>query len=66
MTAFDAAAGHPHGEAPWVVVAAVAFFALGGAAEFAAPDDEGGVEETACFEVFEETCDGFIGLTAEL
>ena len=41
-----AAAGHPHGEAARVVVAAVIGFrnsalAVNGAAEFAAPDDEG-------------------------
>jgi hypothetical protein len=35
----DAAAGHPHGEAGGIVVAAVTVLAAGGAAELAAPDD---------------------------
>ena len=59
---FDAAAGHPHGEGVFVVVAADAdFFAAavlalfdGGAAEFGAPDDEGFIEEAAEFEVADE------------
>ena len=41
----EAAAGHEHGEAVWVMVAAVAAFGDGGAAELAAPDDCGLVEE---------------------
>ena len=62
VAAFRAAAGEPHREAVVVVVAAgggVDFLALRkfdrrGAAEFAAPDDEGVVEEAALFEIGEE------------
>ncbi|MFM1944913.1 MAG: hypothetical protein RI897_3895 [Verrucomicrobiota bacterium] len=59
----DTAAGEPHGEALDVVVASFAAFFLGhgGAAEFAAPDDEGVVEQAALFEVGEEGVGGFIG-----
>ena len=47
VAGFHAAAGHPHGEAGGVVVAAIAFLAHGGAAELAAPDDEGFIEQAA-------------------
>ena len=51
--ALDAAAGHPHGEAVGVVVAAGAFGVFGRrlAAELAAPDDERLVEQAALLEV---------------
>ena len=51
--ALDAAAGHPDREALDVVVAAVA---LGhrGAAELAAPDDEGVVEHPALLQVLDQ------------
>src|SRR5688572_21355049 len=54
--AFDATAGQPHGESVNVVVAAsgVAVLAHGCAAEFAAPNDKGVVEEPAGFQVFHE------------
>ena len=60
LTGFDAAAGEPHGEAAGVVVATEAFWgevalAVNGAAKFAAPDDEGVIEEAALFEVFDES-----------
>ena len=45
--ALHTAAGHPHGEAGGVVIASIAFFAHGGPAEFAAPDDEGFVQQAA-------------------
>ncbi len=54
------AAGHPEGEALGIVVASVGFPAVGGAAEFAAPDDERVVEETAGAEVVEECGDGAV------
>src|SRR6185295_14830720 len=60
LAAFDAAAGHPDAEAVWIVVAAVGAFAHGHAAEFAAPNDKGGVEEAAGFEVGEKSGDGEI------
>ncbi len=62
--AFDAAAGHPEGEAFVVVVASVGALAVGGAAELAAPDDEGVLEEIALFEVLKEAGDGLVDLTA--
>ena len=53
-SALDAAAGHPHGEAEWVVIAADDFdvaaigeLRAGRAAEFAAPDDERVFEQAA-------------------
>ena len=56
--AFDAAAGHPHGEAAGVMVAAVVFFAeaalgVDRAAELAAPDDERVVEQAALLEILD-------------
>ena len=52
--AADAAAGEPVSEAERVVVAAFAALGAGHAAEFGGPEDEGVVEETALFEVFDE------------
>src|SRR5690606_34724235 len=63
LAAFDAAAGHPHGEGLRVMVAAHASsecrarFDHGRAAEFAAPDHESLIEQPALFEVFDE-CGG--------
>src|SRR5579863_6142482 len=52
--AFEAAAGHEHGEAIGIVVAAVAAFGDGGAPELAAPNDGGLVQEAATFEIANE------------
>ena len=69
VAAFDAAAGHPHGETVVVVVAAFAEPLVGAgrgqfdgrcAAEFAAPQDEGFVEQTALFQVGEQGGDGLV------
>ena len=51
--AFHSAAGHPHAEAVWVVVAAgrALAFAERHAAKFAAPHDERGVQQSALLEV---------------
>ena len=59
LTALGAAAGHPHGEAARVVVAAVVLLgesalAVDGATEFAAPDDERIVEHPALLKVLDE------------
>ena len=62
---FDAAAGEPHGERVDVVVAAGAL-AHGGAAEFAAPDDECVVEHAAFLEVFDESGAGLVGVEGGL
>ena len=65
----DAAACHPHGKTAWVMIASVVFVgesALGidGATEFAAPDDEGFVEEPALFEVVDEAVGGLVDVAA--
>jgi hypothetical protein len=62
---FDAAAGHPDGEGTVVVIAAVVgALRHGGAAEFAAPDDESVFEKAALLEVGDERGAGFIGFLA--
>ena len=63
--AFDAATGHPGGEAAGVVIASVLValkfaLAVGGAAEFAGEDDEGVIEHAALFEIGEEAGAGLI------
>ena len=55
-----AAAGHPHGEAAGVMVAAVVVVAqaalrIDRPAELAAPDDEGLVEQPACLQVADQS-----------
>jgi len=67
-TAFDTAAGHPHGEASGVVVAAEVLadeFALAvvGSPELAAPDDEGVVEHASSFEVADQCGGCLIGFS---
>ncbi len=49
LAAFDPATRHPHGETRGVVVSAIAFFAHGGSAEFASPNDECAIEKPASF-----------------
>ena len=70
-TGSNAAAGHPDREGVSVMVAPGAFGRFGslehwGAAEFACENDEGGVEQTASFEVEEEGGDGLVDLLAKL
>ncbi len=60
-----AASGHPHGEPGGVMIPAIALFAHGGASELTAPDDERLFEQSACFEVGEQSGDGFIDGAAE-
>ena len=69
LAAFGAAAGHPHGEAARVVIAAVVF--LGQAAlavdrptELSAPDDQSVIEHTALFEILDEGVAGLIDVLA--
>lgn len=57
---FDAAAGHPGGEAEGVVVATVAALGEGGAAKFAGPDHERFVEQSELFEVGDEGSDRLV------
>src|SRR5207248_2812181 len=71
VAAFEAAAGDPRGEAVGVVVAADLVAAVvvlddGEAAHFAAPVDDGGVEQAAGFEVFDEGGGGAVDLVAAL
>src|SRR5438105_1947587 len=64
----DAAAGQPHGEAVRVMIAAGPFLELGGglAAELAAPDDQGLVEQAAALEVLDQAGDGLVGVAGVL
>ena len=69
QAAFDAGAGHPHGEAARVVVAAVVRLGeralrVDRAAEFAAPDHEGVFEHAARLEVEQQAGAGLVGLLA--
>ena len=66
QAAFDTTASHPHGEAVGVMIAPSAFGVFGSrlASEFAAPDDEGFIEETSVFEVLKEASDGFVGVAS--
>ena len=61
--ALDAAAGHPHGEAEGVVVAARARGILGHRlpAELAAPDDQRLIEQAALLEVLDQAGDRLVG-----
>ncbi len=62
LAPLDPAAGHPHREAEVVVVAPLARFGLGRAAELAAPDDERAVEQPPALQVLEQGGDGPVGL----
>ena len=63
----DPAAGHPHGEAGRVVIAApTALLTDGGAAELAAPDDKGLIEQSRPLEVGQKRGDGLVGHAAHL
>ena len=60
----DPTAGHPHGKAIGVVVPSGPFGVLGCrlATEFSAPDDQRLVEQSASFEVRDQTGDRFVGV----
>ena len=64
--ATDTAACEEGGEAVVIVVTSGAIFRGGSASEFAAPEDEGVIEESALFEVREESGDGAIDGVAEV
>ena len=68
VSGFETTAGCPHGEGVDVVVASGGFagFAHGSAAKFAAPDDECIFEETAFFEIFDESDGGLIDIATDL
>ena len=61
VAGFGAAASEPGGKAARVVIAAVFSLCKGGASEFAAPPDEGVLEEAALFEILQEGRDGLVG-----
>jgi hypothetical protein len=65
--AFEAAAGEPHGEGVDVVIAAGGFAHLAHrrAAEFAAPDDDGVIEQAALLEIFDERGLALVDLLAD-
>src|SRR5262249_26766231 len=56
--ALDASACQPDGESVRVMIAAVRALRHRSAAEFAAPDHQGGFEQSAGFQVFEQRRDG--------
>ena len=66
LSAFDSAAREPHRKAMRIMIAAVAAFAHRHASEFAAPDDQGGVEQAAGFEVFQQGGHRLVALGAKL
>lgn len=65
----DSATGHPDSEAAGMVVAAIIFpcqsaLAIGGAAEFAAPDHEGIVEHAPLFEILYQSGTSLVDVMA--
>src|SRR6185437_16684934 len=63
----DPAAGHPDGETAGMMVAAIVIraelsLAIVGTAEFAAPDHEGLVEQSALFEIGDKGCRCLVGV----
>ena len=66
ITSLDASAGHPDQEAIGVMIAPVPFLGDRHPAEFAAPDDQRGVEQSSTLEVGQEGRDRPIGLHATL
>src|SRR5690348_1636726 len=54
LSLFDPAAGHPHGKAPWIVVAAIALLVERRAAELPAPYHQGAVEQPPGLQVGEQ------------
>src|SRR5215468_1664187 len=64
LPSFDAAAGHPHREAPGVVIAPVAFLVERRTPEFTAPHYQRRIEQPARFQIREQPGDGLIGAGA--
>ena len=60
--AADAAAGEPDGKAEGIMIPTVAALCERSAAEFAGPDDESFVEQSAGLEILDESGDGLIHL----
>src|ERR1700752_2063646 len=64
--ALDPTSSHPQAEAPWMMVASEAGFsdlalAVSGAAEFASPNDESILEQTAPFQIHDQSRGSLIG-----
>src|SRR6266568_7717990 len=64
-----AAAGHPHSEAARVMITSVivlrqAALGINGAPEFAAPNDERGIEQTSRFEILNQSVTRLIDIFA--
>lgn len=53
LSALDAAACHPHGEADAEVIAPFAALGLGGASEFPAPQNQRRVQKTTAFQILQ-------------
>src|SRR5205823_5188828 len=64
--ALEAAAGQPDGEAPVVVIAAIASLGSGRSAKLAAPEDDRFIEQAARLEIVQEAGDGAIAVAGEL
>ena len=60
LSTANSAAGHPHGKAVGVMIPSVPFFAHGGTTEFAAPDHQSRVEQSALLKVCQQTGDGTV------
>lgn len=60
LSTANSTAGHPHGKAVGVMVPSVPFFAHGSTTEFAAPDHQSRVEQSALFEVRQQAGDGTV------
>ena len=59
--AANAATGHPDEKAVGVMVAPIAFFRNGHPPEFAAPNNQGFIEETALLEIGQQGGDRLVG-----
>src|SRR5262249_46830749 len=64
LARFNSAPGHPHREAPWIVVAAIALFVERRTTEFASPDDQRILQHPSPLQIGEQPGDWFIGSTA--
>src|SRR5262249_9347368 len=65
-TAADSTAGHPHGEAVWIVIAARAGFGHRSAAELSAPDYQCLIEQSAPLEIANQRRSGLVHIGAAL
>src|SRR5258708_4581821 len=66
LAALDAAPGHPHAEAPGIMIASLAFFVEGSASKLAAPYDQRVLQHSAGLQVAEQAGNGLVGNLAHL